>query len=273
MPTNRRLLHALLARRLWAPAAVGVALAVVAVATWPGQALRERAALAAACLVLPTTALLAAEVVRSRRELARARAESAEARERLRLAGELHDVVGHSMAGIGVQSSAALHLLNEEQAEAVAALRAIRTASRAALRELQSTTGLLHGESPGLDRLDALLDAMRQAGLAVRPERDGEPAYLPAPLSHAAYRIAQEALTNVLRHAGPSATATIQIGYGRAELTLRVTDDGPSPAEQGPESGIAAMRARAEAHGGTLTAGPGDEGGFEVTARLPLTPP
>ena len=237
------------------------------------QALPECAALVALLLLVPVSALLAVTAFRSRKRLAHALAESAEANERLRIAGELHDVVGHSMAGIGVQSSAALHLLRQEESEAVGALLAIRTASRTALRELQTTAGLLHGESPGLDRLDALLDAMRQAGLAVQAEQEGDPVYLPAPLSHAAYRILQEALANVLRHAGPSASATVTVVYGRGELTLRVTDDGSAPTAPGQGAGIPAMRARAEAQEGTLTAGPGEPGGFEVVAHLPLISP
>jgi signal transduction histidine kinase len=217
-----------------------------------------------------------AELGRTRAEQARARAEQQRrqaSEERLRIARELHDVLGHHLSLINVQAGVGLHLMDDQPEQARTALLAIRQASAEALREVRSVLGVLRAEdeqaprtpAPSLANLDALV-----ADAGARSVIEGTPRDLPAELDRAAYRIAQEALTNVRRHAGPAAKATVTIGYGPDALTIRVVDDGPPVAAFEDGNGIAGMRARATALGGTLTAGPADEGGFLVEARLPL---
>jgi signal transduction histidine kinase len=210
-----------------------------------------------------------AEFARTRTEQRRRQASE----ERLRIARELHDVLGHHLSLINVQAGVGLHLMDEQPEQARTALVAIKQASAEALREVRSVLGVLRAEdesaprapAPSLANLDALVE---DAG--ARAQVLGEPRDLPAEVDRAAYRIAQEALTNVRRHAGPSATARVTIGYGPDVLTVRVADDGTGgPAAEDGE-GIAGMRARAAALGGTLSAGPADGGGFLVEATLPL---
>jgi signal transduction histidine kinase len=233
--------------------------------------------------------VLYGEVVRVRREVAEARlaeavrdGERRVVEERLRIARELHDVVAHSMAGIAVQSAATLRLLGNPDPEVRDALTAIRTASRQALGELRSTVGMLRDtglkDTDGLERLDLLLEAVRNAGVPVALERSGRETPLSAETGHAAYRIVQESLTNVLRHAGNGATARVRVSYGEADLVLEVIDDGLGLTQvQGTGHGLSGMRERAESVGGSVVAGavPTDEagqgGGFRVSARLPLS--
>ena len=135
----------------------------------------------------------------------------------------------------------------------------------------------------GLDRLDSLSDAVRAAGAPVSVVIEGEPGRLPPEIDHAAYRILQESLTNVLRHAGPDASATVCLGYAPGTLTIRVTDNGTGDGtfgdstsgghECGGGHGLTGMSERAAAVGGELSAGPGPGGGFEVIARLPAANP
>jgi signal transduction histidine kinase len=224
-----------------------------------------------------------AEIARTRDEQARTRAEQQRrqaSEERLRIARELHDVLGHHLSLISVQAGVGLHLMDEKPEQARTALLAIKQASAEALREVRSVLGVLRAEdeqaprapTPSLINLDALAE---DAG--ARTVIEGQPVTLPAELDRAAYRIAQEALTNVRRHAGPQASATVTIGYHPDALTVLVVDDGlggpPGPEAEAAGNGIAGMRARAGALGGTLTAGPGPTGGFQVQARLPLRPP
>jgi signal transduction histidine kinase len=229
----------------------------------------------------------AAELVRIRRvraaEAARVREEEARRRaseERLRIARDLHDVLAHSISLITVQAGVALHLHDQLPEQVRAALEAIRQASREALGELRSALEVLRqtGEepprrpAPGLDQLDELLAGARAAGLDVHVDVRGERRRLQAGVDLAAYRIVQEAVTNVIRHARAS-RVWVGITYGRGALDLRVEDDGPGMAAAvAPASGtgITGMRERAEALGGGLEAGPGAEGGFRVVARLPL---
>jgi signal transduction histidine kinase len=199
--------------------------------------------------------------------------------ERLRIARELHDVLGHNISLINVQATAALHGLRREPERAADALTAIKQASKDTLREMRATLGVLRqvdeaapvGPAPGLARLDELTGGIAAAGLAVRTEVEGEPRTLPAETDLAAYRIVQEALTNVTRHSTASAAA-VRIRYTAADVTISVEDDGKprSGASSGGGSGIRGMRDRAESLGGTLEAGPGPDGGFAVRARLPL---
>jgi signal transduction histidine kinase len=218
----------------------------------------------------------AAEAEHTRREEERRRASE----ERLRIARELHDVLAHNISLINVQAGVALHLMDERPEQARTALSAIKQASKDTLGELRSVLDILRnpGESSprspagGLDRLDELVSRASAAGLSVRTEIDGTPRPLPARVDLTAYRIVQEALTNVIRHAG-AAEATIGVTYGERELTLRVDDDGRGRTVKdggGTGSGIAGMRDRAAALEGELEAGPRPDGGFRVLARLPL---
>lgn len=202
--------------------------------------------------------------------------------ERLRIARELHDVLAHSISLINVQSGVALHLIDEQPEQARTALAAINEASGEALREVRSVLNVLRGteEQPprapmaGLARLDELLSSTQAAGVAVSLAVKGERRSLPASVDLAAFRIVQESLTNIVRHAGAGA-ASVELSYGQAELTVQVDDDGAAGAVRtgdspGTGNGIAGMRERASALGGELEAGPRVDGGFRVHARLPL---
>ncbi|WP_338071014.1 sensor histidine kinase [Actinomadura bangladeshensis] len=201
--------------------------------------------------------------------------------ERLRIARELHDVLGHNISLINVQATAALHGLRREPERAEDALTAIKQASKDTLREMRATLGVLRQvdeaapvtPAPGLARLAELTSGISAAGLTIRTKIEGDPRPLPAEADLAAYRIVQEALTNVTRHSSAS-TATVRVGYADDEVTVSVEDDGvPSSAgASGDGSGIRGMRDRAASLGGALEAGPGPDGGFAVRARLPLRP-
>jgi len=229
----------------------------------------------------------AAEIVRGRRERA---AETARIRqeeqlrqaseERLRIARELHDAIGHHLSLINVQSGVALHLGEELPEQARSSFSAIKQASKEALSELRSVLSVLRQEdepaprSPTstIARLDDLVSQAAAAGLAVRTEIDGPPRPLPFSVDAAAYRIVQEALTNVTRHAGP-ATAMVRVCYAEQDLAVQVDDDGTGPPPGPPAGngrGIIGMRERAAALGGELQAGARPGGGFRVQARLPL---
>jgi signal transduction histidine kinase len=258
---------------------------------WLDRLFRDQAAPSLGALVALAAWLLVllgtAEVIRIRRERAAEalalREEEARARateERLRIARELHDALGHHLSLINVQAGVALHV-NEELPDPVrGSLTAIRQSSKEALTELRSVLEILRQEgeraprSPTstLDRLDDLVSQAAAAGLDVRTETEGEAHPLPFGVDVAAYRIVQEALTNVARHAG-SATATVRVDYGEHDLTVQVDDDGkataPSP-RTGTGKGVIGMRERAAALGGDLEAGPRPGGGFRVRARLPL---
>jgi signal transduction histidine kinase len=201
--------------------------------------------------------------------------------ERLRIARELHDVIGHNISMINVQAGAALHRLKRGvPAQAEDALGAIKSSSREALRELRATLGVLRqvdedaptAPAPGLARADELVASAKRAGLPVRIERAGSERSLPAPVDLAAYRIVQESLTNAAKHS-EAGRVTIRLAYGDGELTLTVEDDGQGtaarPTSGGGGRGITGMTERARALGGELTAGPRPEGGFAVRARLP----
>ncbi|WLW53839.1 sensor histidine kinase [Streptomyces sp. YU58] len=222
----------------------------------------------------------------NRLALAREAEQRAASEERLRIARELHDVVGHHISLINVQSAAALRRLRRDPAggpeRAEEALGAIKETSKEALRELRATLGVLRqvdeaaptAPAPGLDRLGDLVESARLAGLDVRLESTGDrDRPLPAELDLAAYRIIQESLTNVTRHARAT-SVTVRTERGPHRLTVTVTDDGRGPVATGglPGTGITGMRERARALGGELTAGPGPEGGFTVRACLPCPP-
>jgi signal transduction histidine kinase len=201
--------------------------------------------------------------------------------ERLRIARELHDVVAHTMATINVQAGVAAHVLSTRPEVVAESLQAIKTASKDGLRELRAILNVLRQAddadptqpAPGTAQLDALIDGARRAGLDTTFTVTGEPVRLPAAVDLAAYRIVQESLTNAIRHAGP-ATAAVSLGYHPGELRIDVTDTGLGPAAavgHGGGHGLAGMRERAAAVGGTVETGPGPAGGFRVAARLPLS--
>ena len=200
--------------------------------------------------------------------------------ERLRIARDLHDVIAHSIASINVQAGSAIHVMDRRPEQARDALLAIKTASSEALAELRSTIGPLRADehdaprapTPSLARLDPLLETAARAGLPVDVGVRGEPRPLPAAVDVAGYRIVQESLTNVVRHA-QAREATVTLDYGPAFVELEVTDDGrgSNGAAGEPGHGIAGMQERAEAVGGRVEAGPRFAGGFRVWARLPLS--
>jgi signal transduction histidine kinase len=249
----------------------------------PAPSLISLLALAAWLLVL----FGAAEILRIRRERVAeaARMEQEETlrragEERLRIARELHDALGHHLSLISIQSGVALHLNEALPEQARTSLSAIKEASKEALTELRSVLHILRQEGeaaprfPGstLARLDDLVEQAAKAGLNVRTETEGEVRPLPFGIEAAAFRIVQEALTNVTRHAG-RATATVRVVYGERELTVVVDDDGNAAATSGTAgsgTGIVGMRERVSTLGGELEAGPRPEGGFRVRARIPV---
>ncbi|MDH6221050.1 sensor histidine kinase [Streptomyces pseudovenezuelae] len=200
--------------------------------------------------------------------------------ERLRIARELHDVIGHNMSMIHVQASSALHRLQKDPGQAQEALTAIKQGSKEGLQELRATLGVLRQAdeeapttpSPGLSRIDELVSSAARAGLDVRIEQSGAHSPLPAAVGLAAYRIVQESLTNAVKHSG-ARHVVVRIHHGDRELTLDVKDDGRGAARAGQAdgSGIAGMTERARALGGTLSTEPGSTGGFVVRARLPFS--
>jgi signal transduction histidine kinase len=204
--------------------------------------------------------------------------------ERLRIARELHDVVAHTMATINVQAGVAAHVLPTKPEVAADALQAIKTASKEGLRELRAILSVLRQAddaepvqpAPGLAQLDALVEGARRSGLPITLTVTGAPFPLPAPVDLAAYRIVQESLTNIIRHAGP-ASAAVSLSYQPDEIDINVTDTGhgaqagPGPPVVGTAGhGQAGMRERAAAVGGTVQTGPRPAGGYQVTARLPV---
>ncbi|MET8848107.1 sensor histidine kinase [Amycolatopsis sp. NPDC004625] len=204
-----------------------------------------------------------AEAERTKEAEARARATD----ERLRIARELHDILGHHLSLINVQAGAALHRRDPEQA--LAALGAIKDASKTALQELRATLGMLRQTGgPSLQRVAELAESAAASGLTVRTEVDGVARELPPAVEHAAFRVVQEALTNVSKHAGAK-TVVVRLGYGTDELSVQIDDDGRGGAAPAG-NGIRGMTERAQALGGEVTAAPREGGGYRVRARLPV---
>jgi signal transduction histidine kinase len=219
--------------------------------------------------------------IRTRRDAAAevraAQARRAVSEERLRLAQEVHDVAGHGFAVIAMQAGVALRVLERDPAGARAALEGIRTMSREALDGLRAEVDSLQRgtASPlrptaGLPDLPALVARMRASGLPV--ELSASPGDVPSDVDLAAYRIVQEALTNVLRHAGPSASARVSVRRSPDGLAVEVVNTGAVASALADGRGIHGMRERAESLGGTLAAGPTPDG-FRVRASLPLPLP
>jgi signal transduction histidine kinase len=279
-------------RRRWSLTAAGVA----AVATWASLPLaihlHPRTDQDAVQLFAVIGAWLAGDMVRAlggyrqqlqliQRRRAVEELRLARAEERLRLSRDVHDVVSHSLSSIAVRAGAARLVSAEQPGQADAALAAIETASRSALDELRRLLRQIRDPqdtddvtAPELSDLPALVERLRMAGLDVSYHTSGQPRAYGTAVGLSVYRIVQEALTNVTRHAS-GARARVHVDHGADELTVTVTDDGdPDPAGPGPGEGlgIPGMRERAELLGGSLTAGPGPDGGFIVSARLPAQP-
>jgi signal transduction histidine kinase len=256
------------------------------------QAWTDRTIPPAVYLVLP---VLQGSAVRARRAYLNAvhtRAEHAErtreeearhrvAEERVRIARELHDVVAHHMALANAQAGTAAHLTRTRPEQAEKILLELTATTASALRELEATVGLLRQSddpedplepAPGLGRLPELVSAFASAGLQVTVTVDGEERPLSPGVDLTAFRIVQEALTNVAKHAAAS-TAQVRLAYIHERLTLTVSDDGgatPPPPAPGGGFGLIGMRERAQSAGGRLQAGRRPEGGFAVTAELPI---
>jgi signal transduction histidine kinase len=239
-----------------------------------------------AIAVLPAMIALLA---RSRRESEREVREQERRRyayeERLRIARDVHDVVGHSLAVITMQAGVALHLLDKERAahprpdQVASSLEAIKRTSREALAELRTTLEVFRSDSeesrsplPGLARLDDLVDGLRSAGREVtliHEQSDDDLRNLPVAVDQAVFRIIQESLTNVVRHA-PAAHVTVRVARQAGMLTVEVSDDGPAVSVPPDGNGIRGMRERARAVGGTVWVSVREPSGLVVRADLPL---
>jgi signal transduction histidine kinase len=305
-------------RKRTGAAALGLVLAVMVFLAAAGASSRPRGGDGASAVFVPIAlanviAWMTGYSVRQRRlyvvTLQHQAANSAVAEERLRIARELHDVVAHSMSVIAVQAGYGQYVIDASPDGARDALGAIQATSRDALEEMRRMLGVLRQQdvtpgpalvgpaagqapagggtparqapltpAPGLAGLDRLIDRTRGAAVRVALEVSGHPRPAPAGVDLSAYRIIQEALTNVVRHAGTGASCVVSLGYTDADLVIRVTDDGGLPvalpsvsvATQGTGHGIIGMRERVHLCGGTFSAGPLPNGGFQVTAALPL---
>jgi signal transduction histidine kinase len=272
----------------WGHVGVAAAIAVVSV-----DVLTDPAPWGEAVFVVMFVAWYVGRRLRLRTERAAQllRQQAAEARrivteERTRIARELHDVVAHRVSLMTVQAGAAKAVAAEDPESALRAMGAVEEAGRQALDELRHLLGVLRpeteldglGPQPGLADLPRLVEQIRRAGVDVSLATDGVPAALPARVDLFAYRIVQEALTNVLKHAGPGARTEVRLGTDSGGIVIEVLDDAHGatvmPGSGGAQAsggghGIIGMRERARLLGGTLDAGPRPGGGFRVVARLP----
>ena len=206
-------------------------------------------------------------------------AQAAVQEERARIARELHDVVAHDVSVMVVQAAAAKRIVEREPDRAEEAIVSIEGTGREALAEMRRLLGVLRrgdedlalAPQPSLSRVDALLARTRAAGLDVALERSGDDTPLPAGVDLAAYRVVQEALANVVRHAGAE-HATVRLTYDPRAVVVEVVDDGRGAANGGSKAGhgLIGLRERVELYGGDFEAGPRAEGGFGVRARLPV---
>lgn len=203
--------------------------------------------------------------------------------ERARIARDLHDVVAHSLAVMITQADGGRYAARTNPDAAVASLETIAETGRTALAEMRRLLGVLRDEAPqpqnttpqpGLDDIAGLVEGLRSGGLAVTLEEQGRPVPLPQGMGVAAYRIVQEGLTNVLKHAGPEATARVYVWWSPSALTVDVVDDGRGAGAlsmpDGQGHGLLGMRERAAVYGGSVQAGPMPGGGFGVRAVFPL---
>lgn len=259
-------------------AAVG--LLVGAIAGTPTDDHTSQTASMLAGIAFPAGAWALGRSVRARRTEAEAAARELAARvaadERLRVARDVHDIVSHTLSLVGVKAGVARHVAAAHPGEAQEALTVIEEVSRSALLEMRELLGTLRTETgetesiPGMDRLPELVDRALLAGVDVRLSTTGLEG-LTGPVATSVYRIVSEAVTNVIRHSGSSECAVAVRGTD-AGVEIEVSDGGVGGIVTGPDAGhgLIGMRERARAHGGTLTAGPGERGGFVVTAHLPL---
>ncbi len=211
-----------------------------------------------------------------------ARQRAAIAEERARIARELHDVVAHGVSIMVLQAGAARSVLDTHPEQARDPLLAIESSGRQALEDLQRMLGVLRdpdatdeGREPPatLRQLPQLVDRMRRAGLDVRLRVQGEPTDLPDGVDHCAYRVVQEGLTNILKHAA-GASATVQVTYADTHLLLEIVDDGASAATRSPSLptsglGLVGLRERVALYDGAITVGPSGDGGWQLAAELP----
>jgi signal transduction histidine kinase len=270
-----------------------VVLIVAAAASWIGTTLAAGATDPQSVLIVAgvwflghyvrTRRLLVAELEQRAVDLEREREERAGravAEERLRIARELHDVLAHTMSVVAVQAGTGRLVGTNHPGEAIKALTAVEETARSAMNEMRQILTVLRADgdtgasvtpTPGLDDLAALVAQVAEAGVAVDVRVEGEPRPVPTGVGLAAYRIAQEALTNVIKHAGP-AHASVVVRYTDHDVTVEVRDDGHATAATPSTGGhgLVGMRERAAVHGGELLAGPAPDGGFRVSARLPL---
>jgi signal transduction histidine kinase len=220
-----------------------------------------------------------------RRSLERERGETARlavVAERMRIARDLHDAAGHGVTAISLQATAGVSALEEGEGDEVrAVLEEIQRTSRSTMEDMRKLLGVLRPgdgryaerDRVSLSHLDEMIGECRAAGLAVRVEQTGDPAILPPVLDQTAYRIIQEALTNVLKHAGSGAEAVVRLTVDPGSVMLEVTDDGPGrigAVSRGSRRGLIGMRERVDLFGGRFAAGPLNGGGFRVFARLPV---
>lgn len=214
-----------------------------------------------------------AELERARDELAH----RAVAEERLRIARELHDIVAHSMGLIAVQAGVGAHVIDDRPEEAKRSLKTIENASRSALSEIRRILGLLrsNGESadtepsPGLADLSSLADEVSASGVDVELRFEPPPEPLPVGAELTMFRVVQEALTNVLKHAR-ARRARVSVWFRDGVGRIEVIDDGVAVSGYSNGHGIIGMRERVAMHGGTFEAGPLSEGGFRVAATIPI---
>ncbi|GLY88486.1 sensor histidine kinase [Actinoallomurus iriomotensis] len=208
-----------------------------------------------------------------------AQAEVAAAAERARIAREMHDVIAHSISVMVIQADGASYAIDTDTARAKRAMRAVGDTGRSALTEMRRMLGVLRegdgqaalAPQPGVDELPDLVEQIRSTGLPVELTIGGAKVPLPGGMELAIFRIAQEALTNVMKHAGPSATTKVGLHYGDGAVELRIRDDGRGVTfSDGRGHGLVSMRERVAVYGGEVTAAPARGGGFEVVARMPV---
>ncbi|GLY05454.1 MULTISPECIES: sensor histidine kinase [Actinoplanes] len=288
-------LATLRSRRIsWTAGAIGAVALTAAAIPWQPGGLYDIANLVPANYVLIAVALGVASSdrqallaqIRERADLAeQTREQEARQRvreERIRIARDLHDVVAHHITLVNAQAGVAHHLMNAHPDKARDALAGIRDTSRAALDELRATVGLLRADddppdslrpAPSLAEADALIDGFRQAGHDIRVTRTGTPRPLTGAVDVTAYRIVQEALTNAGKH-GTARQADVVFDHGDTYLRITVVNPArPGHRGEGTGHGMTGMRERAEAVGGRLTCGMGDDGTYAVLAVLPLPDP
>jgi len=260
--------------------AVGANLAFLSTAWGAGLAVRARR----------ETLEAAVREAEERANVERQRAGRMIAEERLRIAQELHDVVAHSMSVIAVQAGVGAHVVDHRPDQAKKALEAISGTARSTLGEMRRLLGVLrdddgnrsHAPAPSLSNVVQLVDDVRAAGIPVSLHVFGEPDHLSAGVELSAYRIVQEALTNVIKHAGPLKEVTVRLTHTADDVSVEVIDDGrgaaarnqSSPGADGAETpggghGLLGMRERVDVWGGTLEVGPVHGGGYRVGATLP----